>query len=55
MPKVGKMKFPYTEQGMKDAANMQKIQANQCKLKEIINMEEWCQIDQFQDQHLGQE
>tara|TARA_R100000234_G_C4978603_1_gene169670 strand:- start:913 stop:1176 length:264 start_codon:yes stop_codon:yes gene_type:complete len=24
MPKVGKMKFPYTEQGMKDAANYAK-------------------------------
>tara|TARA_Y100001938_G_C7976888_1_gene372228 strand:- start:643 stop:873 length:231 start_codon:yes stop_codon:yes gene_type:complete len=34
MPKVGKMKFPYTEQGMKDAANYAKQTGKQLEIDE---------------------
>ena len=34
MPKVGKMKFPYTEQGMKDAANYSKQSGKAMEIEE---------------------
>ena len=34
MPKVGKMKFPYTEQGMKDAANYAKQSGKAMEIEE---------------------
>ena len=34
MPKVGKMKFPYTEQGMKDAANYAKQSGKSMEIEE---------------------
>ena len=34
MPKVGKMKFPYTEQGIKDAANYAKQSGKSMEIEE---------------------